>query len=118
MTRLWRIALGPLALALGLGSGIVFPLFAVVPPDLPAQLSDREFWILTEDLSEPDGSFPSDNLVSDERIFSAVVPRLRRTVAPGGVYLGVGPEQNFTYIAASRPRMAFIIDVRRGNLHL
>ena len=35
---------------------------------------------------------------------------------PGGLYLGVGPEQNFTYIAALRPRMAFIVDIRRGNL--
>jgi hypothetical protein len=29
------------------------------------------------------------------------------------VYLGVGPEQNFSYIAAIRPRMAFICDIRR-----
>jgi hypothetical protein len=34
-------------------------------------------------------------------------------VASGGVYLGVGPEQNFTYIAAMRPKIAFIIDIRR-----
>jgi hypothetical protein len=39
-------------------------------------------------------------------------------VKPAGVYLGVGPEQNFTYIAAIRPRIAFITDIRRGNLHL
>jgi hypothetical protein len=47
-------------------------------------------------------------------------PELTRRVAPGGVYLGVGPEQNFTYIAAMRPRVAFILDLRRGNadLHL
>ncbi len=38
-------------------------------------------------------------------------------VKSGGVYLGVGPEQNFTYIAAVRPRLALIIDIRRGNLH-
>ena len=31
--------------------------------------------------------------------------------------MGVGPEQNFTYIAALSPRMAFIVDIRRGNLH-
>jgi len=29
------------------------------------------------------------------------------------VYMGVGPEQNLTYIAAVRPRMAFIVDIRR-----
>jgi hypothetical protein len=37
---------------------------------------------------------------------------------PSGVYIGVGPEQNFTYIAAIRPRIAFITDIRRGNLQL
>src|SRR4029079_6245094 len=30
----------------------------------------------------------------------------------------VGPEQNFTYIAAMRPRIAFITDIRHGNLDL
>jgi hypothetical protein len=30
--------------------------------------------------------------------------------------MGVGPEQNFTYIAALKPSMAFIVDVRHGNL--
>src|SRR5262249_12780812 len=29
---------------------------------------------------------------------------------------GVGPEQNFTYIAALEPKIAFIIDIRRQNL--
>ena len=32
--------------------------------------------------------------------------------------VGVGPEQNFTYIAGLEPKMAFITDIRRGNLHL
>jgi hypothetical protein len=39
-------------------------------------------------------------------------------VPPQSAYIGVGPEQNFTYIAAIRPRLAVIIDVRRGNLQL
>jgi hypothetical protein len=39
-------------------------------------------------------------------------------VKPGGVYIGVGPEQNFTYIAALRPRIAFIVDIRRQNIPL
>jgi hypothetical protein len=30
--------------------------------------------------------------------------------------MGVGPEQNFTYISAFRPGMAVIIDIRHGNL--
>jgi hypothetical protein len=83
--------------------------------DVPTQLSDQEFWSLTQDLSEPGGYFRSDNVVSDEMIFPSVVPDLQRTIRPGGVYLGVGPEQNFTYIAAIKPRIAFILDIRRGN---
>ena len=86
--------------------------------DLPDRLSDQEFWRLTEELSEPNGYFRSDNLLSNEQVFARIVPELVSRTKPGGVYLGVGPEQNFTYIAAMKPKMAFIIDIRRGNLHL
>jgi hypothetical protein len=86
--------------------------------DLPERLTDQEFWRLSEDLSEPNGFFRSDNLVSNEQVFARVVPDLVARTKPGGVYLGVGPEQNFTYIAALKPKIAFIIDIRRGNLHL
>jgi hypothetical protein len=85
---------------------------------LPTRLSDTAFWQLVTDLSEPGGSFISDNLVSNESTFQRVVPDLRRAAGPGGVYLGVGPDQNFTYIAALQPRMAFIVDVRRQNMLL
>ena len=34
----------------------------------------------------------------------------------GGAYLGVGPDQNFSYMARIRPRIAFLIDIRRDNL--
>ena len=37
---------------------------------------------------------------------------------PGRAYLGVGSEQNFTYIAATRPALAVIVDIRRGNFDL
>jgi hypothetical protein len=47
-----------------------------------------------------------------------VIPQLLRTTVPGRAYLGVGPEQNFTYIAAVKPSIAFIVDIRRGNLNL
>jgi hypothetical protein len=46
-----------------------------------------------------------------------VVPAIRKLVKPGGVYLGVAPDQNFTYLLASDPKVAFIVDIRRGNLH-
>jgi len=83
---------------------------------LPARLSDQEFWRTIEEFSEPNGFFRSDNLVSNEDTFQYVIPELLRMVRPGGVYLGVGPDQNFTYITALQPRMAFITDIRRGNL--
>jgi len=83
---------------------------------LPARLSDAEFWALVEQLSEPEGNFPFDNLVSNETSIQSVIPALLNRTRPGGVYLGVGPEQNFTYIAALQPRIAFVIDIRRQNL--
>jgi hypothetical protein len=87
------------------------------PPD---RLTSRQFWSLMTSASEPEGNFRSDNLVSNEIKFQWVIPELLRRVRPGGVYIGVGPEQNFTYIAALKAKLAFIIDVRRGNtdLHL
>jgi len=81
-------------------------------------LTSTEFWALSERLSEPPGSFDiSDNLVSNE---PHVAENVRRLYAAGGVYIGVGPEQNFSYIARVRPAMAFIVDIRRENrtLHL
>jgi hypothetical protein len=86
--------------------------------DAPVAQSDADFWNMTYELSEPDGAFLSDNLVSNEQSFLQVVPQLRASVQPGGAYLGVGPEQNFTYIATTRPAVAFIVDIRRGNLLL
>ena len=85
---------------------------------LPSRLSDSEFWKLVSDFSEPNGTFRSDNLLSNEGSFQYVLSDLMRTAKPGRVYMGVGPEQNFTYIAALKPAMAFIVDVRRGNLDL
>jgi hypothetical protein len=85
---------------------------------LPSQLSDSEFWKLSTDFSEPDGSFRSDNLLSNELYFQYVIPQLKETIKAAQVYMGVGPEQNFTYIAALRPKMVFIVDIRRGNLDL
>jgi hypothetical protein len=84
---------------------------------LPTRLSDREFWQLSAGFSETGGRFQSDNLVSNERFFQDVVPALLERPR-GGVYLGVAPDQNFTYIAALEPRLAFIVDIRRGNLLL
>jgi hypothetical protein len=82
---------------------------------LPATLTDAELWTLIETLSEPPGGFHSENLVSNETLFVHTVRLLR----PGaGVYIGVGPEQNFSFIAGLRPPLAFVVDVRRENRNL
>jgi hypothetical protein len=87
------------------------------PPD---RIDDAVFWRLFSEFSEPGGSFRSDNLVSNERAFVAVLPEVARRSSGRSAYVGVGPEQNFSYIAALRPRVAFIVDIRRQNaiLHL
>ena len=69
-------------------------------------------------LSEREGYFDTDNLISNESSYQQVLPELRRRNVRGGAYIGVGPDQNFTYIATTRPSMAFIVDVRRDNLLL
>ena len=94
------------------------PAPAPAPLTLPERLSDEEFWTLITDLSEANGYFRSDNLLSNEVWLQYVIPDLLTISKPGRVYMGVGPEQNFTYIAALKPKMVFITDVRRGNLDL
>src|ERR1700760_1669321 len=83
---------------------------------IPAKLSDGDFWKLVSDMSETNGFFRSDNFVSNETTFQWVIPELQRTTKPGGVYLGVGPDQNFTYLVALKPKLAFIFDIRRQNM--
>ena len=88
-------------------------LFATDP--LPAQLSDEAFWKIVTDFSESGGFFRSDNFVSNETTFQYVIKDLKKARADG-VYLGVGPDQNFTYIVAMQPKMAIIFDIRRQNM--
>ncbi|HLG17432.1 MAG TPA: hypothetical protein VJH03_23515 [Blastocatellia bacterium] len=85
------------------------------PPQKPQpdSLSAAEFSRLIRDLSEEGGYFRSDNFTSNETSYLHVVSKLRERGATGGAYIGVGPEQNFTYIAKVRPRIAFIVDIRR-----
>jgi hypothetical protein len=78
-------------------------------------ISDAEFWRLMTEISEAGGVF-QPQLMSNEDSAQFVLPELERTVAPGGVYIGVGSEQNFTYLATLRPRLAFVVDIRRDNL--
>ena len=69
-------------------------------------------------LSEPEGYFDTDNLISNEHSYADVIPALASAGVRGGAYLGVGPDQNFSYIARIRPTFAYIIDIRRDNLLL
>jgi hypothetical protein len=110
-----------------LGGSIVPALLVAMPlvlavhtaaQSLPTRLSDQEFWKLVTDFSEPDGQFRSDNLLSNEVWLQYVIPDLMKSAKTGRVYMGVGPEQNFTYMTALKPAMAFIVDIRRGNLDL
>jgi hypothetical protein len=82
----------------------------VMPQDgLPA----AEFTRLIRTFSEEGGYFFSDNFTSNEDSYLTIVDKMKEMGATGGAYIGVGPEQNFTYIAKVRPRIAFIVDIRR-----
>ena len=118
MTRRAFILLAGLALVPAIRYAPIAPAAEPLVSRLPKELTGQDFWKLSTELSEPDGYFRSDNLVSNEVFMQRVIPDLAKIVKPGRVYLGVGPEQNFTYMAAVKPAMAFIVDIRRGNLQL
>jgi hypothetical protein len=81
---------------------------------LPARISDSTFWKMITDISEPGGYFRlTDNFTSNEMEVGELSAMLRSSGVNGGVYVGVGPEQNLSYIAAIRPKMAFVVDIRR-----
>jgi hypothetical protein len=79
-------------------------------------ISDSAFAALSARISEPGGYFDSDNLISNESSYLHVLGAMRRIGVAGGTYIGVGPDQNFSYMAQVRPRIAFIVDIRRDNL--
>lgn len=107
-----RTALGIIAAA--------FLALTIVPSraadTLPSQLSDAAYWRMITDFSEPDRYFQLEIITSNEVAYQYVLPQLMKSAELGGVYLGVGPEQNFTYIAALRPKIAFLIDIRRDMM--
>ena len=116
MIRRRVLLLFGLALVACLGALSLTPAPPLAAADLPARIADRAFWRMISDFSEPNGYFHSDNFMSNEKAFQLVIPELTKTLAPEGVYIGVGPEQNFTYLVALRPKIAFIIDIRRQNM--
>ena len=110
-----RFTGGILALALALGS---------VPPACGQQeaqpgssrttpIPASEFSRMGQEFSEEGGYFYSDNFTSNETSYLHIVGKLQEMGISGGAYLGVAPEQNFTYLAKIRPRIAFIVDIRR-----
>jgi hypothetical protein len=118
LLRLKGSAKRPLLIATALGlilAASPLPLARSNQPQLqpPDSLSAAEFSRLIRDVSEEGGYFFSDNLISNETPYLTVVDKLRQLSAAGGAYIGVGPEQNFTYIAKTRPKLAFILDIRR-----
>ena len=84
--------------------------------EIPTSLSMPEFRALIYGISEPGQEFHTDNFISNESSYLHPLPVLHQLDVSNGVYVGVGPEQNFTYIGAIRPQMAFIVDIRRQNM--
>ncbi len=70
--------------------------------ELPGSIRDEEFWRMVTEFSEAGGVFQAE-FMSNEDSSQFVIPTLKATTRRGGVYIGVGPEQNFTYIAAIQP---------------
>jgi hypothetical protein len=110
-----RLRLASLTLLLSL-------IFAFTSPAFSQQSSKQssiesiptaEFARMVREFSEDGGYFMSDNFTSNETSYLHVIDKLKELGVAGGAYIGVGPEQNFTYIAKIRPRIAFIVDIRR-----
>lgn len=91
---------------------------AVAAPAVARSAPDRipDFAGLIRRLSDAGGYFNTDNLISNEQGYQQVLGAMERLGVRGGAYIGVGPDQNFTYIARVRPRIAFIVDIRRDNM--
>ncbi|HMG33954.1 MAG TPA: hypothetical protein VKM94_08455 [Blastocatellia bacterium] len=94
----------------------VFFLTSTARPSATVNKDHKQFAALSARLSEPGGYFDSDNLISNETSYLHVLGKLKEIGVSGGAYVGVGPDQNFSYIARIRPRVAIIIDIRRDNL--
>ncbi len=107
----------------GVGLTLVLVFAATIPwtreqPRAAAdvQVSIEQFGRYIEQWSEPEGYFDSDNFISNETSYLHVIDDLRQRVKPGGIYLGVGPDQNFSYIVHAHPVLAILTDIRRQNM--
>jgi hypothetical protein len=109
--RIWFQPIYVCVVWLAFAAGGALPSAAEEAPPLTAS----DFATLISRISEPGGYFWNDNYVSNEASYLHPLRRMHELGITGGVYLGVGPNQNFTYIANVQPRYAFIIDIRRQN---
>ena len=109
-----------------LGLGVTF-LLVVAATTIPwtheqpqaattVEVSIEQFGRYIDEWSEPEGYFDSDNFISNETSYLHVIDQLHKQVKPGGIYLGVGPDQNFSYIVHTHPMLAVITDIRRQNM--
>jgi hypothetical protein len=99
-------------------SVLVVLLLGISATQLRLASAETSYASRIRELSEPDGAFDTDNLISNEGSYLDVIPALADGGVTGGAYVGVGPDQNFSYIAQIRPSVAYIIDLRRDNLLL
>lgn len=100
-------------------ANLLFTVVLLFVCSFPLPSADRaEFARLIASFSEPEGYFDTDNLISNEAGFLDVIAAFgeQRRSGDSSFYLGVGPDQNFSYIAHLRPSVAFLVDIRRGNL--
>ena len=106
-----------------------FRLAAITAQDRSPAITDSAFWRMISTFSEEAGTFRYENLLSNETSYQKVIPSLLKAIqirppmdmkrlnpTTMGTYIGVGPEQNFTYLAAIEPKIAFIVDIRRQNM--
>jgi len=104
---------------------LAFVLFATAGCQAPAPgssvlsaqepLTREDFAGLVARVSEEGGYFDTDNLISNETGYLNVTDVLEASGLVGGAYIGVGPDQNYSYLAALRPELVFVMDVRRDN---
>ena len=107
-TRAWLVA------------SVLAQTLALAPPAVDTaraqRAPDSAFAALVARLSENAGYFDSDNIISNEESYLQITTQLAKVGTHGGVYVGVGPDQNFSYVALIRPSIAFMLDIRRDNL--
>src|SRR5262249_5491998 len=108
----WRAPVAIMAAAAILGTSAT-SMRARLHARLPA---DTSFAGLVSQLSEAPGYFDSDNIITNEASYLHIASQLTKVGTHGGAYIGVGPDQNFSYIALIKPRVAFMLDIRRDNL--